>query len=536
MSPVAARREGPTTRTAHPEPAVRTSTSPALPRPVVGLALLAALLRLPYVAAPLSHDEAGYLMIARQWHAGPSLYGHYWVDRPPLLLELFRVAGAGGGHTALRLLGCVAAALTVLGVGLAVRRVGSPSASTWSAAAACALLVSPLVGTTPVNGELLAAPFIAFGVWLAVCAIDGSGRGRAGWAAAGAGACATAAVLVKQNMLDVAVFAVVLGLVALRLGWSRAALGRAAIWFTGGGLATAVAVLGLARWSGTSPGGVFFAMYPFRWHATSVVEHHGLHSRIARLLGLGSTELLSVGPVLLVALAVVLVVLHVRHRHPLGDWVPVAVATLALAAYAVVSIAAGGSYWGHYLVQLAVPTSLAAGLLVAAVPRLGRRLVAVVLVVAAVSWGVGLSYRVEARSLEVGADVGRVADPGDTMVSALGDADTLEAAGLSSPYPYLWALPARTLDPGLTRLGTLLSGPAAPTWVVVRGPQTLRLLNPAPGRPLRSHYRLVARICGRAVYLHDGVQRPVPRQLGPCTRSLSGWAAPIGEMNEELAR
>ncbi len=475
------------------------------------------------------------MMVARQWHPGPSLYGHYWVDRPPLLLELFRVADVGAGVTTLRLLGCVAAGVTVLGVGLAVRRVGTASAAGWSAAVACALLVSPLVGATPVNGELLAAPFIAIGVWLAVAAVGDSGLHRSTWEAAGAGACAAAAVLVKQNMLDVAVFFPVLALVAHHVGPLRKMmLRRSAAWFAGGGVAGGAMVLGLAMLSGTSPVAVLFAMYPFRWRAMSVVQHHGLAGRLDRLVSLGTAELLSAGPLLLGALVVVLLIGRLRRRLPDTGWLPVAAATMALAAYDVASIVAGGSYWAHYLVQLAVPTALAAGLVVTAVPRVGRRLTAVVLVAGALSWGAGLSYRVETKGVDVGTAVGHVADRGDTMVSALGDADTLAAAGLSSPYPYLWSLPARTLDPGLHGLRTLLSGAQAPTWLVLRGPQTLALLNPAPHNAVQSHYRRVAQICGRSIYLHDGVQRPVPRQLGPCSRTLSGRFAPIEELTEEI--
>lgn len=91
--------------------------------PVLGLAVLTALLRLSALGAPLSADEGGFLVVARQWRPGSSLYGDYWVDRPPLLLALFHVADALGGLPALRVMGCVAAGVTVLGVGLAVRRV-----------------------------------------------------------------------------------------------------------------------------------------------------------------------------------------------------------------------------------------------------------------------------------------------------------------------------------------------------------------------------------------------------------------------------
>jgi hypothetical protein len=503
---------------------------------VVGIAVLTGLLRLAYLRSPMSPDEGGFLMVAGQWRPGPSMYGHYWVDRPPLLLELFRAADAAGGLVALRLIGCLAAGVTVLGVALAVRRIGTGGAATWSAAVACGLLVSPLLGSTPVNGELLAAPFVALGLWLSVAALADAGTRRGAWAAAAAGACAAAAVLVKQNMLDVFVFVVVLGLLA-HLGRSRhRGLVRAALCFAAGSLAGGVVVLGAAMLSGTSPGSVLFAMYPFRLQATSVVAHSALTLRITRLLTLGNDELLSAGPLVLAALVLLLVVARSRRRlageHPL--WVPVAGAAFATTLYDVVSVVAGGSYWDHYLVQLAVPTALAAGLVVTAVPRIGRQLAAVAVVAALVAWVVGFDYHVDAHGVQIGTAVGHVSEPGDTMVSALGDPVIPEEAGLSSPYPYLWSLPARTLDPGLHGLDAVLAGPHAPTWLVVRGPQTLALLHPTPRTSVASHYHLSAQICGRSIYLHDGVQRPVPRQLGPCDQTLSGGFAPFDELTEEI--
>ena len=80
---------------------------------------------------------------------------------------------------------------------------------------------------------------------------------------------------------------------------------------------------------------------------------------------------------------------------------------------------------------------------------------------------------------------------------------------MRSPYPQLWTLPMRTLDPHLNGLRRVLTGPHAPTWVVAWGD-----MNPwhidAHGRirlALATHYREVANVCGHRVYLHDGVVR-----------------------------
>ena len=65
-------------------------------------AAVAASVRLLLLTVPLSPDEAGFLLVAQQWHPGTSLYGDYWVDRPPGLIALF---GLAPGPTGLRLLG-----------------------------------------------------------------------------------------------------------------------------------------------------------------------------------------------------------------------------------------------------------------------------------------------------------------------------------------------------------------------------------------------------------------------------------------------
>jgi hypothetical protein len=132
---------------------------------LVGVATV--LLRLPFVAAPLSSDEGGLLVLARQWHlAGPggSLYGSYWVDRPPLLVATFQLADALGGLIALRLIGALVAAITVVAVGVSVHRLSGPRPAVWASAVACGLLVAPTAGGVNVDGELLAAPYVAVGI------------------------------------------------------------------------------------------------------------------------------------------------------------------------------------------------------------------------------------------------------------------------------------------------------------------------------------------------------------------------------------
>src|SRR3954465_4699750 len=135
--------------------------------PVLVLAAAAALARPPFLGRPLSPDEAGFLMVAQQWAPGRSLYGAYWVDRPPLLVTLFQVAGViGDGAVGLRLLGALCVGASVLLAAALARSVARlesrppragpvTTVTTGAAATAAVFLVSPLFGASEVDGELL---------------------------------------------------------------------------------------------------------------------------------------------------------------------------------------------------------------------------------------------------------------------------------------------------------------------------------------------------------------------------------------------
>ena len=214
---------------------------------------------------------------------------------------------------------------------------------------------------------------------------------------------------------------------------------------------------------GTSLAGVFDAMYPFRIQAG---RRHGLPghhrhatARLWTLLGSLGGERRWRG--------------HAR-RQP-GPWPSrrlgsaVVWALVATVAFDVVSIGFGGNYWHHYLIQLVVPIAVLSGMLVARHRQPAMRTVLVTsLVVAAFSWSGTLSTRrARAPRRPTARRSARVARTGDTIVTALGHADVTQASGLQSPYPYLWSLPALTLDPHLTTLDSVLTGPDAPD--LVRG-------------------------------------------------------------------
>ena len=184
-------------------------------------------------------------------------------------------------------------------------------------------------------------------------------------------------------------------------------------------------------------------------------------------------------------------------------------ALVATLGYDLTSIYLGKSYWIHYLVQLAVPLALSAGVAVAHRPRISR-LVAVAVAVAAV-WAVvpAALHPGSPGGNRLGAAIAAVARPGDTLVTVWGHADVTHASGLTSPYPYLWSLPAETLDPRVTLLTATLTGPHAPTWFVSwSGTGRPGVDTSALKSALHHDYHRVADWRGHVVYLHDGLQRP----------------------------
>jgi len=486
----------------------RVRSVPTLPV-VLGVLALGRLLEFREGGSP---DEGGFLVVAHQWHAGgTSLYGNYWVDRPPLLLVIYRVADLLGGLPALRIIGMLAAVATVVLVADTARVVFGRRAASWSAVVAAALLLSPLYGAVDVNGELLAAPFIALGIRAAVEVFHTDDHLRSRLAALVAGSTAVAALLIKQNMADVVIFTAVCWLVAWRTNrlTGRDLVDRVLI--AGAGFAAGYAVVMLwALAHGSSPTDIYQATYPFRITAAHVIAQGSAHAAGIRLENLVDAFTWSCVPLLLVTFAVFGLR---RSRQP-----AIAVALAVVLAFDLASVLAGGSYWLHYLVQSAPAVALAAGAASLAAPRIVRAVTALVAASALIATGSVVLHPTATPGTTVGDAIATAAHPDDTLVLAFGDADVLRNSRLTSPYPYLWSIPSRGLDPHLTLLRGLLAGSSAPTWIVVHGDSfKARLHTTGAGALILQRYRLVTRICGRSIYLLNTVHRAVPVQGRSCT-------------------
>jgi hypothetical protein len=472
---------------------------------VIALGLVAAAAWLPVLWMSASPDESGYLLVASQWHDGGSLYGDYWVDRPPLLLMIFSLAAAGGGLVALRLLGMVAVFLSVVLAGRVGRLVAprDPAAPMVAAATTTVFVANPLFGRGAVNGELLALPLVLTGLMALLQARAWSGHRDTTLLWAAAGAAAAAAALVKQNFVEVFLVAAVM-LAVPAAGVRRARAGAA---FVSGAAAVLSAVLVFAASRGTDPMGLWNAVVSFRLDAGRVIDTAATEAtpiRAGRLV-----------VVLAFSGALPLLILGWRRllRARTADGLDLRLVATVLVIWECMSIAAGGSYWLHYLMAL-VPGLVVVATLATESSETQR-----------VAWqrsrARALGY---AATVAVGALVWVAVFPvqtrdgvtdylvahrrtGDTAVVAFGKPDILYRARMSSPYPLIWSLPVRVLDPQLRELARALASADRPTWLITgRAGLSGWGLDPSPQvwDVLERHYRPVAEIDGQVVYRTRG--------------------------------
>ena len=170
---------------------------------LVGVAVaLSVALRLPQLRGDIYVDEAEYAHIARQWAHGARLYRDVSLDRPQLLLVLFRGLNRLGYLSSVPLRGFMMAwgAALIVAVAWLVRTAGG----SWRAVAATSLLLawfssSKFFDGQFVNGELLAAlPSV-----LCLCVgLTAFRRSRRTALLVAAGLLGGVAVLFKQSGID----------------------------------------------------------------------------------------------------------------------------------------------------------------------------------------------------------------------------------------------------------------------------------------------------------------------------------------------
>ncbi len=474
---------------------------------------LAVALRLPFLSVPLAPDEGGYLLVASHWHdEGPFSYGRLFVDRPPLLLLVFRLADWWGGAVALRLIGCFLVATMVAAAAWAGWMIGGRRGVRWSAFTTAALMSTPLLGTHEIDGELLAAPWVMLSCALLLGAVRLNAPRRQIYSLAlAAGMSGALAVLVKQNFVDGLVFAAVVLVTMRRSGGSSTARTISLLGAVAGG---AVIPLGAAAvWAATSGsglGGLGYAVYGFRSDALRVVLSQSLAAPIRRAQDLGVLAVLS--GILLVAVAFAL-------SRTWAGKEPVALGIGVMFATAAVSVALGGSYWSHYLLQLVPAAALGTARMSRGAPpslKAPRVAVSIVLLSSLASSGTALASpqasSEDALTTTVAGWLSRAARPHDSLLITYGHATTYYESGLPPSYPFVWTLPMRTLDPGLALLRHQVTEPDGPVWLLEWSSLDSWSLAPPGSLPAvaDAHYRQVQDVCGVRVFLRDGLQRSIP--------------------------
>lgn len=511
------------------------------PRVVVPAAAAAAVaLRFPGALYPLGPDESGYTLAARHWDpAAGSVYGDYFVDRPPALIALFGLSDAVGGSGFIRVLGALGCAVLVLLAAAtarsALRYAGVDNTrlqartGAWTAMLTAAFTANAMIDPVMVKGELLGIPWVVGSFWLVLRALERPQPDR--WAilqASGAGFAASFALGMKQNLFGGLVFGAVL-LVGARV--THRITTRGLLRLGAGALAGAslpvLATVGWAAATGVRLETLWYAVYGFRTDALEVIATGSTTGPVERAL-------LLLGIVLATGMGFVLAGVVVHRVRLMRLDATLAVATAAVVVVDVAGLWLGGSFWRPYLFVLVPGLVLCTTLLLAVRVHVARRarllivLAGVTSVVSSVVWVLlyqsGVGAPAEFRN---GQAIARAAEPGDTIVVYGGSPDMVFASGLAAPYPYLWSLPMRTLDPELEQLRELLTGPDAPTWVVMRAPgYSWNHLADAIRPALDERYEVHGQVCnGHYVYLRAGAERPPLRTDCGEADWLSPWTS-----------
>lgn len=503
-------------------PGERRLTRLALPdvstRRVVTLSALAAMvLRFPGLMWPIRPDEAGFTLVARAWHPEPdSLYGTYWVDRPPPLIALLKLSDWVGGPLFIRFVAAVGCVLLVVAAARTAYLLGGEQAARWTAVGTAAVTSNTMVDVVAAKGEILGIPLVVTSFWFALEGLRRLGeRPRtASLLACGAGVLGMAAVGLKQNMATGLAFGGVVLLVSAllrRITWGQfTALAGAAL---AGAAVPLGATLAWCVAAGVELHTLWYAVYGFRSDALRVISDGAGEAPAARAARLALIFLAT-------GMAAIVLFFLVNLRHAWRTHPAATAAALAVLVVDGAGVVLGGSYWRPYLLGI-VPTVVLCAALGSHHPgRRGewmRRSIAFATVsclLSTVVWVAGnLSGAKPPTEIYTGRAIRDVSEPGDTIVVFGGRSDIVFASGLPSPYEHLWSLPMRTNDPDLAELTALLESDDAPTWFVewVEFDAWQPEGDPELQAVLAARYERVGEGCdGRPIWLLRTADREVP--------------------------
>lgn len=469
-------------------------------------ALIVVVLRLPFINVPLGTDEGGDSFVARAWGVTEgSMYGGSWLDRPPLLVLIYKV-GVLGGDLGVRMLGMVAALLLLTATMVIAHRIAGPRAARITGVLTAVMTSSVVLGAVFTGNELLASVPATYSILALVWAKDAERPAR--WLFA-AGALATCALLIKQSFGEV----LVAGVVYLLVSWITRARSEFQLAWIGWWLAGVVTPLLVTfAWFEAYSVGVRSFVYAVAGFRVDVFDQldASAHDPVSTLLRLGLPIALVSGCLFLVPWSVSWLV---RRRAdpqlvlPLAAWLGIGF----------IAIAVSGNYFPHYFIQPLAALAVLSGCALAATRRQALALATAVLmgVLAVGNVAAGAALRSvdppQQRTLAVADYLRSNAQPDDTLYVLYARANLLYYADMETPYPYSWAQMVRTVPNAEGRLRDMLrSVENRPTWVVEWQPATYLGLD-ASGetrRLLKKFYVRADEICGKHVLIRrDQVDR-----------------------------
>lgn len=490
-------------------------------------AALVVVLRTPFINVPLGIDEGGDSFVARAWGTTDgSMYGGSWLDRPPLLVLVYKI-GVLGGDLGVRLVGMAAAILLVTATMAIAHRIGGPRAARITGLITAVMTSSVVLGAVFTDNELLATVPATFSILMLMRARDAAVPDR--WLFA-SGFLATCALLVKQSFGEVlvagAVFLVVSWVTRARSGFRWGWLG----WWLGGVVTPVLVTFAWFEAYSVGAKGFLYAVAGFR--LDSITEISGSPQGAGfMLLRLGLPVLVVSGCLFLVPWSVAWLV---RRRTdpqlvlPLAAWLLVGF----------VGIAGGGNYYPHYFIQPVAALAVLSGCALAVTGRraLSIATTALVFVLAVGNVAVGTTLQTvnppQQRTLAVADYLRSNAQPDDTLYVLYARANLLYYADMTTPYPYSWTQMVRTVPDAEDRLRDLLrSSSRRPTWVVEWQDATIFGMD-ASGetrRLIAKHYVQTDEICGKPVLIRrDEAARELrPSSHGECaTLDLPKYLGP----------
>jgi 4-amino-4-deoxy-L-arabinose transferase-like glycosyltransferase len=488
---------------------------------------IAVALRSPFINVPLSIDEGGDAFVAQAWGTTEgSMYGGSWLDRPPLLVLVYKL-GSIGGTQGVRVMGVLAAILVVAGTMAVAHRISGPRAARITGVITAVMTSSVVLGAVFTGNELIATVPVTFSV-LALVRTRGS-RSSLTWLFA-SGFLASCALLIKQSFGDV----LVAGAVFLLVSWTtRDRSGFRPAWVASWTAGVALPLLATLAWFAHYSVGIrsyLYAIIGFRIDGLQLL-HGTQHGATYMLVHLGLPVVIASGCLLLLPWAAAW--LYERRTDPL--------LVLPLAAWLVIGIigiTGGGNYYPHYFIQPLAALAVLSGCALAVTQH--RRLfiatggALAVLAIGNVAVGATLENvnPPQQRTLAVAEYLRDNAAPRDTLYVLYARANLLYYADMPTPYPYAWSAMVQAVPGAEARLRSMLRSPTErPTWIVEwQRPTDLGLDQSGETRRLlAAHYVSVDHICGKPILLRkDEAQRvlqapepgacatlKMPQDLGP---------------------